>query len=206
MLQLVALGAHALHLAATRVPDLGLQLCARRAEQVRFVLDVGFGDEACARQDDVVDEDAADGFHQRDGLRFAVVGHDELADEGVGVEVVDVGGRFEVWVFVRFVAGPGHVEDAVKRGFVWLLLRRGRWWRRCWWGVARGAGLGWGRRRRGGDDGGVELFLLFFDVFGRVMGDLGRRGVCLVLELFAQVRRGFVGFAVSLDGCFDAAV
>lgn len=69
MLQLVALRAHPLVLAFARVADLRLQLAARCAEQVRFVLDIRLGDEAFARERHVVQQHLSHGFHDGDGLR-----------------------------------------------------------------------------------------------------------------------------------------
>jgi hypothetical protein len=55
VLQLVALSVHALDGALARVANLRLELCTRCAEEVGFVLDVGFRDQARAREHHVFD-------------------------------------------------------------------------------------------------------------------------------------------------------
>ena len=63
MLQLISLRAHPLHLPLSRIPNLRLEFRTRGAEEIRFVLDVGFRDEARARERHVVEENLAHGFH-----------------------------------------------------------------------------------------------------------------------------------------------
>lgn len=57
----------------------------------------------------------AHGFHDGDGLFGSVGGLGKFAHQAVGVEVVDVGGCFEVGWFVGFFFGSrGDVEDTVE--------------------------------------------------------------------------------------------
>jgi hypothetical protein len=84
---------------AAVVVHLGAQLAACGAEEVGFVLDVGFGHEPGLGDVKVGGEEGADRFHGEDCLVQGVAARCELLDERVRVEVVDVGGRGEVWVF-----------------------------------------------------------------------------------------------------------
>ncbi len=81
------------------------------------ILDVGFADEAFFRDVEVYSQQAAHGFHEGDALVWCEGALLEVLDEGVGVEVVDVGGRLEVGRFV-FVALAGWVglelQDSVE--------------------------------------------------------------------------------------------
>jgi hypothetical protein len=127
VLQLRSFRAHALIPAFPRIPDFGFQLATCGAEEVGFVFNVGFGDEAGARERHVGDEHSADGFHERCRLVARVCRFVELAHEAVGVEVVHVGGCAEVRrAVVLFVLGRGHVEDAVGR-FRFRGFRRVGW-------------------------------------------------------------------------------
>lgn len=102
VLQLCSLCAHALHLAAPRVANLGFQLGACRAEQVCFVLDVRLGHQALACEHHVLDQDPAHRFHKRHALLLRVRGFRQLAHQPVGVEVVHVWWCFQVRRFVLF--------------------------------------------------------------------------------------------------------
>ncbi len=112
---------------AAGVGDFGAQFGAGGAEEVDFVFDVGFGDQAGAGDVQVCGQEAADGFHEGDGLGLGEAAGLEVARHGVGVEVVDVGGCLQVrglllgrggWV------GGLAVEDGLE-GFGWGFLGDG---------------------------------------------------------------------------------
>ena len=105
MLQLVALHAHLLVQLDAAREDFGAQFGASGAEEVGFVLDVGLADERLAGFLQVVAQQEAHGFHDRDCLGFRPVAGLEAADEAVGVEVVDVARS----VHVRRVSYRGRV-------------------------------------------------------------------------------------------------
>ena len=202
MLQLIPFRAHPLHLPRSQIPYLGLEFRTRGAEEVRFVLDVALGDQPLPREHHVLDQETPHRFHQGDGLFFCVGAFGELAHQAIGVEVVHVRRRFEVRRFVRFVAGAGHVEDAVER------LRGVLSGRLLGRGSGRCVGFLCGLRGGGGgfgEDMCVRFVLLFLDILRRVVRDLGRDRVAQLAQLRAQVRRGLMSFPVPLDGSFHAA-
>lgn len=93
VLEMGALLAHLLVRHAAIVLDFGAELRAGRAEEIRLVLDVALTHQALLRHVEIYGQQPTDGLHGCYGLVLRERACGELFDEGVAVEVVDVGGR-----------------------------------------------------------------------------------------------------------------
>ncbi len=72
-----------------------------------YILNVGFRNQAFVRHIQVLGQQHANGFHQRDGLVFGEITLLQVLHQGEGVEVVDVARGLEVRRFMLLGRGGG---------------------------------------------------------------------------------------------------